>query len=60
MKEIIVIKNSLGCDVGAYAREDFREACDVIQDGDAITFFADGEKVETISGALFKKIYGAE
>ena len=58
--EIIVIKNSLGCDVGAYAREDFGDACDVIQDADAITFFADGEKIETISGKLFKEIYGAK
>lgn len=58
MTEIAVVKNCLGTEVGAYVREEFADACDVIEDGDAIVMFADGQKIETISGACFKRVYG--
>lgn len=60
MKKIAVIKNVLGAEVGAYDREDWGEACAIIDDGDTVVLFADGEKFETLKGAEFVRLYGGE
>ena len=60
MKVIAVIKNVLGAEVGAYVREDWGEACAIIDDGDEIVIFDGDERQETLTGAEFVRLYGGE
>ena len=55
--KIAVIKNVLGAEVGAYAEDEFADACEWVCDGDAVVMFADGLPYETLKGAEFKKFY---
>ena len=54
---IAVIYNVLGAEVGAYTRDEWGEACAIVDDSDRVAIFERDEKIEILTGAEFARLY---
>lgn len=54
---IAVIYNVLGAEVGAYTRDEWSEACAIVDDSDRVAIFERDEKIEILTGAEFARLY---